>query len=240
MRKIFKDTDKSLGVVITAIIIFLVLTVLAMFLYVGGNEIDPSAPHYSFSRNFFSTLGLTVAYGQPNTASAILFFIALMSVGLGLILFFLVYPRYFTGQLSCRIWSLLGSAFGIISGVCFVGVAFTPADLFYDAHVDFVLWAFRLIPIAIVFYTFAILQHRLYPSRNAIGFAVFAALLIAYVWLLTEGPSSKTPDGLLIQAVGQKVIAYTSLLSIFIQARSARKLLRTGFFKPVSLTDHVR
>ena len=232
MRAVFNNTDQSLRLVIGAIVIFLGLTVLAMFLYVGGNDIDPSSSGYSFTRNFFSTLGLTVAYGRPNTLSAVLFFIALLGVGLGLVLFFLVYPRYFTGQLSCRIWSLLGSAFGIASGICFIGVAFTPADLYRPAHIQFVLWAFRLIPIAIVFYTFAILQHRIYPSRYAVVFAVFALLLTAYVWLLTEGPSTDTAEGLVIQAVGQKVIVYTSLLSIFLQARTARKLLKEGFFEP--------
>lgn len=225
-----EKTDRALLWVERLIALFLVLTITAMIFYAGGNEHDPTASGYSFSLNFFSSLGRTVAFGNPNTFSAVLFFIALLSVGIGMIIFFLSYPRFFTGQLSCRIWSLLGSGFGTVSGLFFIGVAFTPVDLFQDIHVDFVIWAFRLIPLAIAFYTLAILQHRIYPSRYAIGFAVFAGLLFAYVWLLTSGPDTDTLEGLRIQAVGQKIIVYSSLLSIFLQAHSARGLIQKGFF----------
>jgi hypothetical protein len=224
------QTNRLLRIVLAAIVQFLVLTLLAMLLYPGGNDIDPSAPGYSFTRNFFSTLGLTQAYGQPNMVSAVLFFLAMIGAGSGLLVFFLTYPRFFTGQLSCRIWSLAGSGFGLVSAVAFIGVAFTPADLFRPAHIQFVLWAFRLLPLAIVCYIFAILQHRLYPGRYAGIFALFAVLLAAYVWLLTAGPGMGTAQGLVIQAVGQKVIVYASLISIFLQANGARGLIRKGFF----------
>jgi hypothetical protein len=156
----------------------------------------------------------------------------MLGAGLGLLLFFLVYTRFFTGQLSCRIWSLVGTSFGIASAVAFIGVAFTPANLFRPAHIEFVGWAFRLLPPAILCYTFAILQHHLYPSRYAVIFAVFAVLLTAYVALIFAGPSYDTPEGLVIQAVGQKVIAYASLISIYLQANAARGLVRKGFFRP--------
>ncbi len=224
------QTDRLLKLVLAAILQFLALTLIAMLVYAGGNELDPSAQGYAFTRNFFSSLGRTVAYGQPNTASAALFFAAALGAGTGLLVFFLAYPRFFTGQLSCRIWSLLGSVFGIGAAAAFIGIAFTPADLARPLHVRFVLWAFRLLPVAVACYTFAILQHSLYPSRYAAIFAAFAALLVAYVWLLTAGPDIDTPEGLVIQAVGQKVVVYASLASVFLQAQAARRLLRTGRF----------
>ena len=224
------QTDRRLHLVLASILLFLGLTLAAMLLYAGGNDLDPNAPGYSFTRNFFSSLGRTVAFGQSNTTSAILFFAAMLAAGLGLLLFFLTYPRFFTGQLSCRIWSLLGSGFGIASAVAFIGVAFTPADLFRPAHIQFVAWAFRLLPLAIVCYTFAILQHQLYPGRYAGIFAVFAVLLVAYVWLISAGPGFDTPQGLVIQAVGQKIIVYASLISISLQAGGARGLISKGFF----------
>jgi hypothetical protein len=204
------QTDRFLRLVLASILLFLGLTLLAMFLYAGGNDLDPNTPG----------------------SSAILFFIAMMAAGLGLLLFFITYPRFFTGQLSCRIWSLLGSTFGVASAVAFIGVAFTPADLSRAAHVQFVAWAFRLLPLAIICYTFAILQHRLYPGRFAGIFAVFAVLLAAYVWLISAGPSFDTPEGLVIQAVGQKIIVYASVISIYLQANGARGLIRRGFFDP--------
>jgi len=224
------QTDRLLRLVLLSIAQFLVLTLVAMSLYPGGNDIDPSASRYSFTRNFFSTLGLTQAYGEPNTASAALFFLALLGAGIGLLLFFVVYPRFFTGQLSCRIWSLVGAGFGIAAAVAFIGVAFTPSNLFHAAHIRFVVWAFRLLPLAILCYTFAIIQHHLYPGRYAVIFAVFAALLMAYVWLISAGPGLDTPEGLVTQAVGQKIIVYSSLISIALQAGGARGLISKGFF----------
>lgn len=60
--------------VIFAAIQFVALTVIAMFIYPGGTGSDPSLESYDFFRNFFSSLGLTVAPdGEPNWVSAILF-----------------------------------------------------------------------------------------------------------------------------------------------------------------------
>jgi uncharacterized membrane protein YqjE len=47
-----------------------------------------------------------------------LFFIALSVAGLGLVVYFIVEPQFFWHKRSQRILSILGSIFGIISGVC--------------------------------------------------------------------------------------------------------------------------
>jgi len=49
-------------------------------------------------------------------------------------------------------------------------------------------------------------------------FVLFAVSLAAYLLLLTYGPNIKTPAGLVIQATGQKVIAYVSILSVVSQS----------------------
>ena len=50
-------------------------------------------------------------------------------------------------------------------------------------------------------------------------------MLIGYYLLLTHGPSFTSPEGLVIQVVGQKVIAYASILSIGIQSLGAYRYL---------------
>ena len=52
-------------------------------------------------------------------------------------------------------------------------------------------------------------------------FAVFAVLLVAYVVLITTGPSTETANGLKIQATAQKVVVYAVIVSVFIQAWTA-------------------
>src|SRR5512132_2518208 len=67
--------------------LFVVLTVAAMFLYPGGLFTGEITSGYHFFCNFFSDLGrITVEGGKANTASALLFFLALSIAGLGLII----------------------------------------------------------------------------------------------------------------------------------------------------------
>jgi hypothetical membrane protein len=202
--------------IIIAGILFVVLTCLAMLFY----------PGYSFSHNFFSELGLIESRsGQPNTLSAVLFVTAMTLAGSSLALFFLAFPQFFTGSLSGKLLSGLGSTLGVLSGLCFIGVGFTPADLFLDAHVFFVLWAFRLFPLAIIPYIVVILGAKRYPNRYALVFVGFAILLFLYLALMTRGPSPDTTGGRMIQVIGQKAIGYASVVSIAIQAQGARKIV---------------
>jgi hypothetical protein len=205
--------------------LFVVLTIVAMFTFPGGIAVGSDTIGYSFPRNFLSVLGLTHApSGESNAVSAILFFIALGSAGAGLVLFSIAYPRLFTCSRATKILGWAGGIFGVISGLCFVGIAFTPADVFNEAHIQFVIWAFRLFPVAAGIFTLAIFSERYYPKRYGVVFLAFTALLVLYYLLLTRGPDTDTPDGLVIQVVGQKVIAYASIISIFIQASGARRL----------------
>ena len=212
-------------IVMIACALFVVLTTVAMFFYAGGTAADPTAAGYSFFGNFFSELGLTRSWaGGPNTVSAILFVIGLTSAGGGLTLFFVAFRQFFMRSTLDKLLSGLGSIFGVISGICFIGVAFTPANLYGEAHGKFVMWAFQMFPISVIFYSVAIFREREYPNRFAFVFVVFAALLVLYLQLITNGPGMGTPSGRMIQVAGQKAIAYASIISAFIQADGARKV----------------
>ena len=138
------------NLVILGSALFIVLTLIAMFTFPGGTRVDPGVRGYSFFRNFFSELGfLHTRSGTPNTASAALFFTGLFAAGGGLVLFCMAFPQFFTNTKTARVFSLLGSFFGILAGLCFIGVAFTPADIRSGWHIIFVLWAFRLFPAAV-------------------------------------------------------------------------------------------
>jgi hypothetical protein len=215
----------AFGLVMAACVQFVVLTAAAMLFYPGGTRVDPTTSGYSFFVNFFSDLGLThTTAGQPNTVSAILFVTALTLAGGGLVLFFLAYPRFFSGSRSGKVLSGTGSLFGVITGLCFVGVAFTPADLFLEAHAAFVIWAFRAFPLAAILYLVAIFRQRDVPNRYGWVFVAFAGLLVLYLLLLTVGPALDSAQGIAIQATGQKVIVYASIVSILVQANGARRM----------------
>jgi hypothetical protein len=208
-------------------ILFFVMTALAMLLYPGGTFVDPSTRGYSFFANFFSDLGCTrTPSGATNTLSMFLFTSALAIVGVGLAVFFVALTQFFSGSRSGPILSATGAILGVIAGVCFVGVAFTPWNLYLAAHNHFVMWAFRTFLGAVLLYGIAILRERTLPKRFAITFLAFAILLAGYVLLLSFGPSPRAATGLRIQVAGQKVIVYASVLTALIQSFAANRLLR--------------
>jgi len=205
--------------------LFIILTMIAMFFYPGGTMVDDSTVGYSFSHNFFSELGFLNAHGHPNPISAPLFIFALCLAGAGLGVFFLAFPRFFQSDRVARWLAASGSIVGILSAICFIGIAITPGDVNLDLHKDFVLWAFRLFPAAVLLYTVAMFRVE-YPRRYAWVFIIFFILLVAYILLLEFGPDIKTYHGMVIQAVGQKIIVYASITSIMIQAFGARRWLK--------------
>jgi hypothetical protein len=206
-------------------ILFLILTTVAMLLYPGGTRNDPMTGCYQFSTNFFSDLGITVAYdGSPNTLCAALFFTALVLAGLAVILFFVAMAQFFKRPLPARVLSWIGSAVGVVSGLAYVGIAFSPGNLFLDAHILFVQVAFLGFFLAVLFYLAAILVTESYPNRYAAVLAGFAVILAVYLWLLFFGPAPDTPNGLTIQATGQKIVVYTMIVTVFIEAVGARRL----------------
>ena len=198
---------------------FVVVTVIAMLFYAGGTHSDPSAASYSFFRNFFSSLGLTVSpNGESNTISAILFFLALSLAGAGLVVYFIFVLQFFWSSALMKTLSVIGSIFGVFSGLCFIGVAFTPADVFLEAHGWFVVNTFRSFLIAVVPFIIVILLNRNYPNIYAIVYIIYALCLLGYILLMMYGPGYGTPNGEVVQATGQKLIVYAAIIAMLIQS----------------------
>lgn len=219
--------DRLLRFTVIASAQFVIVTILAMLFYSGGHAGDDTVQGYTFFRNFFSDLGLTVAHsGDPNTISAILFFFALNVAGLGLLAYFITIPNFFFGSLVGKVLSVLGSLAGIISGVSYMGVAFTPADIYLDPHIIFVQWAFTAFFVSALIYTIAIFITRKLPYWMGFVYIGFTVCLAAYLWLIFVGPEGITGEqNLIIQVTGQKLIAYAGIISTLILAVGQRKLI---------------
>lgn len=208
---------------------FVLLTFTAMLVYPGGTHSDPTTTRYSFLKNFFSDLGITKTFtGEPNLASSLLFTIALTLAGLALVIFFVDFPRFFSSVKAGKWLSIVGSIPGVISGLSFMGVAFTPGNLYGNLHKLFVQVAFVFFFVAVLFYIPAIFLHRTYPKSYAWVLVAFAIILGVYIWLLFYGPSISTPNGLVIQATGQKIVVYAAILSMLIQGYGAWRRTKEG------------
>jgi hypothetical protein len=141
------------------------------------------------------------------------------------VIFFIIFPRLFQSNRTQQLLSLIGSNFGVLAGICSIGVAFAPADIARPTHVQFVMWAFQLFPVAVFFYLPVLFMDKHYPKPYAWVFAIFCLMLVGYYLLMTYEPSFTASEGLVIQVVGQKVIAYASILSIGIQSLGAYRYL---------------
>lgn len=204
---------------------FFVLTLVAMVVFPGGTFNQPEAKHYEFTRNFFSDLGAThTSSGQSNLLSEVLFIVAIGSIGLGL-------------AASSGIWKSLGRGgswlgtsaqfFAIVAGLCFVGIAATPWNAFHRPHMFFVKLGFSLLLGLMT--SMVLLQmrngwHGWFVASNWI----YIVLLAGYVWILFYGPSVHTDSGLEFQVVAQKIIVYSSILNLAIQAYGLRRAALTA------------
>lgn len=206
---------------------FVLLTVVAMFLYPGGSYTDHDATGYSFWINFFSDLGRTRTFGDlPNAASMALFVTALSLAALTLVPSFAAMPRLFAENRASRKLSIAGSTFGVISAVAYLGIACMPADVNLTVHRLFVEVAFSAFLLVVVLYSAAILRDRDYPNPYAFVYIGFALILAAYLVLLFGGPHVETEEGVRIQATGQKIVVYAEIGCMFIQSYGALKFER--------------
>ncbi|MBM3130911.1 MAG: hypothetical protein FJ009_20070 [Chloroflexi bacterium] len=215
--------QRIFDLIVGGCIFFVALTALAMLFYPGGTASDPTTRGYSFFMNFFSDLGRTQARNsQPNPIAAPMFFIALSGAGVVLIAFSIAFARLFTRPRLDRALAILGTLAGVLAGTCFIGIAFAPANLNSALHLQFVFGAFEAFTVATLLYFVVLVRAPTYPKRFAAVFGAFALLLLLYLGLLFFGPSLKTPEGVMIQVTGQKIIVYASIVSILIQSLGAR------------------
>ncbi|MGB1216366.1 MAG: hypothetical protein ACPG5P_00735 [Saprospiraceae bacterium] len=205
---------------------FLVLTLIAMFIYSGGMLNDPSLEHYSFFENFFSDLGRTIGFDEESNAGPRwIFTYSLTMIGFGVAAYFLALPTVLdTNKKAVRNASYFIRIIGLASGIGFIGVAFTPWDLMFGTHVMFVNIGFRGLLFAVLIAIYCIFKTDSFPNNYAYFLSGMCVVLFAYVLLLAFGPHPKDSyNGLVIQAAGQKVIVYLLMIGVLFLTLGAKK-----------------
>lgn len=205
---------------------FIILTLVAMFFYKGGTYIDPSTSQYIFWYNYFSDLGRFISHsGVPNTVSFILFTIALALWGLSQIPFYIAFPRFFFKSKKLKRISTVGSILGVLVGIFYVGIAFTPADLLDNFHDLFVFLGFRSIFLCMILYSIVIYQDKNYSNFYAKILVLSTIILGTYFITLFSIQNIDFATKLLISAIGQKIMIYTLLICGIIQGYGALRQL---------------
>jgi len=195
---------------------FVVLTIIAMLFYPGGTQIDPSTIGYSFFLNYFSDLGNTITYsGESNLPSLILFSISLTIFSLSYSFFFIISWQK-RERKSDKFLYTLGFIFTIISTISFIGVVFTPSNIYPTEHNLFAASAFLWALIPFITYTIMIFRTSNYSSKHAIPFIFFIFALVSYIIAYLIGPEGNTIEGLMLQVTIQKIVMYLWCLSLII------------------------
>lgn len=202
-----------------------------MMTYPGGSLQDRASVHYNFFDNFLSDLGATMTIsGKQNTVSNILFITALGSVGVVLIYFSKIWRAMGTEVHRMSAVGYLSKLCLIISGLSFIGVAFTPWNKYFDYHIIFVKSAFCFLLLWTLL--IIILQTENVKMRNLmISNILFVLILGYYVYLLFYGPKAGTPEGNTFQAIAQKIIFVVSVINLTIQAAGIKRYLRFADFR---------
>jgi hypothetical protein len=186
--------------------LFVVLTAIAMLLYAGGTWRDPTTTHYELAHNFFSDLGATRAFsGRSNYASAVLFAIALVTIGSALVAFAWTW-RDLAIERRAQWAGIASAAFGTASGLAFAGVGLAPIDHALALHNHFVLSAFGCLLGYVACLTIVIWRNHL-PGL-AVNL-IYVACVLGYVAVVVFGPWQLT-----LQVLAQKTIVYASMVHI--------------------------
>ncbi|MFX1374298.1 MAG: hypothetical protein ACFFA0_00660 [Promethearchaeota archaeon] len=206
---------------------FIILTSIAMFFYKGGTYIDPSTSQYIFWFNYFSDLGRTVAHsGVANTYSFIFFTTTLSIWGLSQISFYIMFPSFFKDSKGLKKFYLSGSSLGILTGISYIGIAFTPSDILNLLHGLFVFIGFGSIFLSLILYAYVIFKDKSYVNEYATVFTISAIILGVYFIILLFTPNSQRTVSLYIYVIGQKVMIYTLLICGIVQGFGAIKQLQ--------------
>lgn len=207
---------------------FFLLTVISIFFYPGGSWLEPKSLGYPFFRTFYSELGMTVTKGgMNNMASAVLFATALTFAGLGVAVFYLNMQYFFRQSTGLRLISSIGTAFGVLSGILYIGTALTPVNLFFWAHATFAILASQALLLAAICFALAIFKSSHYPKIYGIVYVIFTLILLGYLFVSSYGPSIETRYGFILQASYQKILVLSAISCNLIQSWGAIKHKRS-------------
>lgn len=196
--------------------IFILLFFSSILFYGGGTLNDPSSKGYSFTRNFFSDLGIL---SDQNLTSFILFAFGLLVCGVTFVIYFYYFMKLFNKSMISDKLGKTGSLFGIAGAIFFIVVGFTPHNYVLDSHVIAVKWAFRCFLSTSILLSFAMFKDKRFENKYAYGYLSFAVMIFFYILILEFGPPPKESDfSLVFNVVSQKIIVLVFILSVLYQS----------------------
>ena len=219
-----------------ASVYYVVAVVIAMLLYPGGNHIELDQVGYSLHKNFLSELGFhKTMSGDLNFFSSFFWNTAMYMLLLQGIAFLFI-PSLFRENRYSFAFACLGTLFMFPACIFFVGVALTPGDIFFDAHIFTTTTAFNLYTVSIFFYVLAFISSSLsnYYTSGAILLLIAVSVYSYYLSGYQPIDAIKdrelylevyTMDLLIFNVVLQKVIISLMIITIITFSFGLNKLI---------------
>ncbi len=219
-----------------ASVYYVVAVVIAILLYPGGNHIELDQVGYSLHKNFLSELGFhKTMSGDLNFFSSFFWNTAMYMLLLQVIAFLFI-PSLFRENRYSFAFACLGTLFMFPACIFFVGVALTPGDIFFDAHIFTTTTAFNLYTVSIFFYVLAFISSSLsnYYTSGAILLLIAVSVYSYYLSGYQPIDAIKdrelylevyTMDLLIFNVVLQKVIISLMIITIITFSFGLNKLI---------------
>jgi len=185
----------------------------AMFCYPGGTFRDRSTQGYSWSQNFLSDLGATVAWdGRPNRSSAALFAAGFGLLALSGAIGAVGFVRLHLASPPARRAARVAGTAGVLSCASLLATALTPADRFLFLHVRFSWLALAAAECACLFFALASWSDTRFSRGVTLGWLALSALPAILAATTRWGPGVASDNGLTVQATTQKLASVALLL----------------------------
>ena len=219
-----------------ASVYYVVAVVIAILLYPGGNHIELDQVGYSLHKNFLSELGFhKTMSGDLNFFSSFFWNTAMYMLLLQGIAFLFI-PSLFRENRYSFAFACLGTLFMFPACIFFVGVALTPGDIFFDAHIFTTTTAFNLYTVSIFFYVLAFISSSLsnYYTSGAILLLIAVSVYSYYLSGYQPIDAIKdrelylevyTMDLLIFNVVLQKVIISLMIVTVITFSFGLNKLI---------------
>ena len=198
-----------------AIVVFIFLVIIGAMSYEGGHRLDLDSEGYSFSNNYLSDLGrIQTVAGMDNSIPFYCFNSALIILSVIFSFYFLFLPSVYDESIEIQNIARIGSFFGFLASICFAGVAYTPADLFIDAHIFFADWLFRLMNLTIVFYAITYIMMKNNYFIFSFIFGIVALVVTTHIFLSDFGLARFFNEPHTVRVLSQKAATIALIISV--------------------------
>jgi hypothetical membrane protein len=205
-----------------ALVVAVSATLVSILLYPGGTVLAESTDGYSFTHNFLSDLGGTVAFNSKHNAAGARLFAAGFIIGvIVLACSFIGVVRLLSTTPGARLFARLAAAGGGLVCLGFLGAALAPLDRAFQLHHVSSLVAIHSFPVATALLAFATIRDRRFRARAAIGWITLTFVLVGVIVVGHLGPNIATERGLMTQVITQKIMAVTVIVVLWLESLEA-------------------